>query len=83
MKDHEWIRRADESIDIEAQFEREYYPPTSKQKSYLKTIETMQPIFNKGLAAMIIVNAHMLYSEALETRIFDNRQASLFTHLTN
>ena len=83
MKHSEWIRRADDSIDLEAQFEREYYPPSNKQKVYLHTIETMQPILNKGLAAMIIVNAHMIYSEDLDIRIFDSRQVSLFNILTN
>lgn len=83
MKDGIWVRRADESIDLQAQFEREYYPPSNKQKVYLSTIETMQPIHNKGLASMIIVNAHIFLSEDYDTREFNRRQIALFKSLTN
>ena len=77
--DGKWVRRnRDRSIDLEAQFEHEFYPPTTEQRAFLNMVETIEPVFHKQAAATIITTAHFLFSTRLYASLVDSNQQELF-----
>ena len=73
-----WIKRADGSIDLVEQFAREFYEPSPKQRLYLKSIEAIEPISHKQLAATVLVSAHMNFAEKLDYNLQYVNQIPLF-----
>ena len=79
MNDDKWIRRDPEgTIDLEAQFQREFYKPSKAQRAYLAGIEAIEPISHKQLAAMVLTTAHVLFTKPIERTFKHKNQLFLF-----
>ena len=79
MSADKWIRREPEgTIDLEAQFKKEFYKPSKAQRAYLVGIEAIEPISHKQLAATVLATAHALFTKPIERTVKHKDQLYLF-----
>ena len=78
MSADKWIKREDGSINLEAQFESEFYKPSKQQRAYLAGIEAIEPVSHKQAAAIVLTTAHVLFTKRIEKTVEHKNQMFLF-----
>lgn len=79
MNNDKWIRREPEgTIDLEAQFKKEFYSPSPKQRAYLAGIEAIEPVSHKQAAAIVLATAHAMFHTRIDKTVQNKKQLLLF-----
>lgn len=74
-----WIKRPDGSIDLEAQFKREFYKPSKRQRAYIAGIEAIELVSHKQAASIVLMTAHTMFTKPIERTVKHKDQLYLFT----